>query len=91
MLACFFPGSAVGRPARLIKPKTAAASQSPFEDLLQQSGYDVGFVPASQKGLASEYPVPDEVFMVIELEPGALKGRHGLVKYRPEFARSLIS
>ena len=45
-----------------------------------------GFVPASQKGLSSEYPVPDEVFMVVELEPGALSGRHGLVKYRPEFA-----
>ena len=43
-------------------------------------------VPASQKGLTSEYPVPDEVFMAIELEPGALKGRRGLVKYRPEFA-----
>ena len=45
-----------------------------------------GFVPASQKGLTSEYPVPDEVFMAVELEPGALKGRGGLVKYRPEFA-----
>ena len=45
-----------------------------------------GFVPASQKGLTSEYPVPDDVFMAIELEPGALKGRRGLVKYRPEFA-----
>lgn len=45
-----------------------------------------GFVPASQKGLTTDYPVPDEVFMVIELEPGALKNRHGLVKYRPEFA-----
>ncbi len=45
-----------------------------------------GFVPASQKGLTSEYPVADEVFMAIELEPGALKGRRGLVKYRPEFA-----
>ena len=45
-----------------------------------------GFVPASQKGLTSEYPVPDEVFMALELEPSALKGRRGLVKYRPEFA-----
>jgi putative acetyltransferase len=44
-----------------------------------------GFVPASQKGLRSEYPVPDEVFMVAELKPGALGGRRGLVKYRPEF------
>lgn len=46
-----------------------------------------GFVPASQKGLSSEYRVPDDVFMVIELEPGALKGRRGLVRYHPEFAK----
>ena len=46
-----------------------------------------GFVPASSKGLRSEYDVPDEVFMVMELREGALKGRAGLVKYRPEFAR----
>ncbi len=45
-----------------------------------------GFIPASRKELHSEYLVPDEVFMVLELEPGALDGRHGLIKYRPEFA-----
>ena len=45
-----------------------------------------GFVPAAAKGLRCEYPVPDEVFMVAELVPGALDGRTGLVKYRPEFA-----
>lgn len=45
-----------------------------------------GFIPASRKGLRSEYEVPDEVFMVAELEPEALRGRHGLVKYRPEFS-----
>lgn len=44
-----------------------------------------GFVPANQRGLSCEYPVPDEVFMVAELEPEALDGRRGLVKYRPEF------
>lgn len=44
-----------------------------------------GFRPASRAGLRCEYPVPDEVFMVVELEPGALAGRRGLVKYRPEF------
>ena len=43
-----------------------------------------GFAPASRKGLRCEYPVPDEVFMVAELKPDALRGR-GLVKYRPEF------
>jgi putative acetyltransferase len=46
-----------------------------------------GFVPASSRGLSSEYPVPDDVFMVAELAPGALGGRSGLVKYHPEFAR----
>src|SRR5205807_8756724 len=40
-----------------------------------------GFAPASQKGLRCEYPVPDEVFMAIELKPNALP-RHGLVKSR---------
>lgn len=44
-----------------------------------------GFVPAVGRGLRSEYRVPDEAFMVAELEPGALGGRRGLVKYRPEF------
>jgi len=44
-----------------------------------------GFVPASLKGLRSEYDVRDEVFMLAELTPGALKGRTGLVKYRSEF------
>lgn len=44
------------------------------------------FVAASTKGLRSEYRVPDEFFMVTELFPGALRGRTGLVKYRPEFA-----
>lgn len=44
-----------------------------------------GFVPAKQKGLTCEWPVPDEAFMVAELKPDALAGRRGLVKYRPEF------
>jgi putative acetyltransferase len=46
-----------------------------------------GFVPASTKGLRSEYDVPDDVFMVAELKPGALGGRRGLVKYHPKFAK----
>lgn len=44
-----------------------------------------GFVQASQKGLACEYPVPDDVFMVIEMKPDALTGLQGLIKYCPEF------
>ncbi|MBL8793033.1 MAG: N-acetyltransferase [Planctomycetia bacterium] len=46
-----------------------------------------GFVPASGFGLRCEYPVPDDVFMALELSPGALAGRQGLVKYGPEFAK----
>ena len=46
-----------------------------------------GFVPASLKGLRSEYDVPDEVFMVAELIPDALNGRGGLVKYHSEFVK----
>jgi putative acetyltransferase len=45
-----------------------------------------GFRPASRAGLRCEYDVPDEAFMVVELRPGALAGRRGLVKYRPEFS-----
>ncbi len=46
-----------------------------------------GFTPAKGKGLRCEYAVPDEVFMVTELEPDALQlqGVEGMVKYRPEF------
>ena len=46
-----------------------------------------GFVPAYQRGLRCAYPVPPEAFMVAELKPGALTGRQGLVKYRPELDR----
>ena len=66
----------------------------------QQLGHDIvvvlghpnyyprfGFMPASLKGLQSEYDVADEVFMVTELTVGALAGRHGLVRYAAEFER----
>jgi putative acetyltransferase len=45
-----------------------------------------GFVAADQRGLGCEYDVPPGVFQVIELVPGALSGRRGLVRYAPEFA-----
>jgi putative acetyltransferase len=46
-----------------------------------------GFEPAGLKGIRSEYDVPDDVFMVAELRPGALGARRGVVKYHPEFAK----
>ena len=42
-----------------------------------------GFVPAHQRGLRCQYPVPDEVFMVAELKPGALTGKQALVSITP--------
>jgi putative acetyltransferase len=44
-----------------------------------------GFRSARPLDLSSEFPAPDEAFMVAELSPGALAGRTGLVRYRPEF------
>lgn len=45
-----------------------------------------GFVPASRYGLHCKWEgIPDEVFMVQELQPGCLAGCTGLVQYRPEF------
>ena len=44
-----------------------------------------GFVPAPPLGLTCKWDVPPEVFMVAELEPGALKGRRGRVEYHPAF------
>ncbi|HKA22270.1 MAG TPA: N-acetyltransferase [Blastocatellia bacterium] len=46
-----------------------------------------GFIPAHLKGLRSEYDVPDDTFMVLELSENALAGRRGLVRYHPEFSR----
>jgi len=45
-----------------------------------------GFLPAKQKKLSCEFPVPEDVFMVAELRPQALAGFRGLVRYRPEFS-----
>ncbi len=45
-----------------------------------------GFLPASSFGLRSEYDVPDEVFMAMELEEKALDGVSGLLRYHAAFA-----
>jgi putative acetyltransferase len=44
-----------------------------------------GFVPASRFGIRSEYDVPDDVFMAIELIPGFLAPRPGTIRYHPAF------
>ena len=45
-----------------------------------------GFVPAARFGLRSEYDVPADVFMAIELDNGSLDGVSGLVRYHAAFA-----
>ena len=45
-----------------------------------------GFVPATGFGIDSDYDVPPEVFMVLELAPGALAGKAGRLTYHEAFA-----
>jgi putative acetyltransferase len=44
-----------------------------------------GFSPARAMGLEAPFPIPDDVFMALELVPGALKGVKGTVRYPPAF------
>ena len=44
-----------------------------------------GFKPSRPFGIRWEQDVPAEVFMVAELNEGALNGRGGVVFYQPEF------
>jgi putative acetyltransferase len=45
-----------------------------------------GFSPAVDFEIACEYEVPAEVFMAIELQPGALAGKSGRVQYCDVFS-----
>ncbi|MEW8987435.1 MAG: N-acetyltransferase [Bacillus sp. (in: firmicutes)] len=44
-----------------------------------------GFTPASQFGIKAPFPVPDEVFMALELKKGSLTGLQGQIEYPPAF------
>ena len=44
-----------------------------------------GFAPAWAAGLYYRVPGPNPSFMVVELEPGALRGHTGEVRYHPAF------
>jgi len=45
-----------------------------------------GFSPSSRFGICSEYDVPEDVFMAMELQPEALSGITGKVSYHPAFS-----
>jgi putative acetyltransferase len=44
-----------------------------------------GFKPARPRGVTAPFPVPDEAWMVLELQPGALSGVQGTVRFPPAF------
>lgn len=44
-----------------------------------------GFKPAAGFGIDSKYDIPEEVFMAIELEPGALSDLSGRAQYHEAF------
>ena len=46
-----------------------------------------GFREAGEFGLSCEFPVPEQFFMAIELEDGALADVSGRVRYSPEFGK----
>ena len=48
-----------------------------------------GFQPASKWDITCPYEVPDEVFMVLELIPGALANVSGLVQYPEAFDEAM--
>jgi putative acetyltransferase len=45
-----------------------------------------GFRPASEHGIKCEWDVPDDVFMLLVLDPAKMEGVSGLAKYRHEFS-----
>jgi putative acetyltransferase len=45
-----------------------------------------GFLPASRYGVRCEWPVPDEVFMMLVLDQARMSGLTGVARYRPEFS-----
>ena len=45
-----------------------------------------GFRPSHTYNITSEYDVPPEVFMVLALQSGALRGLSGIAKYHEAFA-----
>lgn len=44
-----------------------------------------GYRPASQFGVRSPFDAPDEAFMALELQPGALEGASGVLRFADPF------
>ena len=48
-----------------------------------------GFVLAGPRGIDCEFEVPEEAWMILELQEGALAGRQGTVRFQPEFEAAM--
>lgn len=44
-----------------------------------------GFSPSTRFGIRCEFEVPEEVFMVVELQPGYFQGKSGTIQYHAAF------
>jgi putative acetyltransferase len=60
----------------------------PFIAVLGHADYypRFGFSPASGHGITCPWPVPDDVFMVLALDPAVMERASGVATYRPEFS-----
>lgn len=76
--------------ARLVEAGLAAARAAGAGSviLLGHPAYypRFGFGPASRWGIRAPFEVPDDAFMALELQPGALTAAAGTVRYPEEFA-----
>ena len=76
--------------SRLVRAGVEACTQAGFAAVvvLGHAHYypRFGFQPASRFGIRCEYDVPDDVFMALELLPGALAGKSGTLRYHSAFA-----
>ena len=46
-----------------------------------------GFLPSTRFGIGCEYQVPEEAFMVLEVQTGYLHGASGIVRYHEVFGK----
>jgi putative acetyltransferase len=45
-----------------------------------------GFIPSFHFSIGVEYEVPEDVFMIMELQTGYLRGKTGIISYHPAFS-----
>lgn len=67
------------------------ACECPFVTVLGEPGYYArfGFRPASHQQITCEWPVPDDVFMLLVLDRRLMSSARGIATYRPEFSATL--